>query len=436
MTTPEIITINDKSYYLFDDIYKFDTAYFGNLKRERDVIKLKKLTLNNNYILAYLKGNKWIISNENYNKAKILLDQQWVETNVPKMMTNKNNNIDELYDVPPAPELLDIDDNEKFKDKNGNIIEIEIRGERNHKNCYFKVKDVSDGFNLPNLQNIIIKENTNYNNDLHYKYFIVQEKNNILNNDNKKTLYLTYLGMLKVLFASRSGNAESFQEWATEKLFTVQLGSDDNKYELVKNMFGGVSINVIKEAFNASSGKTPCIYLFVLGNANQLLKTDKYSNDCLLYKYGYTDDLPRRSSEHNRNFKKIFKTNIELMIYSIIDPKYVSDAETSIKKYLEGNIIEYDNMTELVVLNKTDYERTNKMYKMIQNSYIGCYKEMQERINKLENELKEEQYRHDLTKKDLEYNKLISIEQQQSKDLIIENLNLKLKMAQSGIVFN
>ena len=88
----------------------------------------------------------------------------------------------------------------------------------------------------------------------------------------------------------------------------------------------------------------------------------------------------------------------------------------------------------------------------IQNNYIGCYKEMQERINKLENELKEEQYKHDLTKKDLEYEKKISFDQQKSllknleyekkisfeqqqsllKD--IEILNLKLKMAQSNII--
>ena len=211
MTTPEIITINDISYYLFDDVYKFDTIYFGNLKRERDVIKLKKLILNNHFILAYKKGNTWIISNENYSKAKILLHQQWVITNVPKMMTNKNNNIDELYDVPPAPELLDIDDNEKFKDKNGNIIEIEIRGERNHKNCYFKVKDVSDGFNMPNLNSSLLhKTENNYEYNKHYKYFTVQKMGKIHINENKKYLYLTYLGMLKVLFASRSGNAESF----------------------------------------------------------------------------------------------------------------------------------------------------------------------------------------------------------------------------------
>ena len=67
-------------------------------------------------------------------------------------------------------------------------------------------------------------------------------------------------------------------------------------------MFGGASIHAIKEAFKTSSGKTPCVYLFVIGKANELLKTDKYSKDTLLYKFGKTDDLPRRSGEHERDF--------------------------------------------------------------------------------------------------------------------------------------
>ena len=72
-------------------------------------------------------------------------------------------------------------------------------------------------------------------------------------------------------------------------------------------MFGGASIHAIKEAFKTSSGKTPCVYLFIIGHANELLNTDKYSKDTLLYKFGTTDDLPRRSGEHERDFKKMFK---------------------------------------------------------------------------------------------------------------------------------
>jgi hypothetical protein len=122
------------------------------------------------------------------------------------------------------------------------------------------------------------------------------------------------------------------------------MGSEESKYELVKSMFGGASIGAIKEAFKVSSEKTPCVYLFVIGNANKLLNTNIYPNDSLLYKFGNTDDLPRRSAEHERNFKRIFKVDhIELMVFSVIDPKYIFDAETSLKDYFKSNKVDYDN---------------------------------------------------------------------------------------------
>lgn len=163
------------------------------------------------------------------------------------------------------------------------------------------------------------------------------------------------------------------------------MGTENAKHNLIKSMFNGASIGAIKEAFKTSSGKTPCVYLFVIGNANELLKTDIYSADTLLYKFGYTDDLPRRSGEHERDFKKIFKVDhIELMIFSVIDPKYISDAETSLKDYFKSNKVDYANTKELITLTKTEYEKASKHYTLIKNSYIGCYMEMQDRIDKLE----------------------------------------------------
>ena len=172
-------------------------------------------------------------------------------------------------------------------------------------------------------------------------------------------------------------------------------------------MFGGASIHAIKEAFKTSSGKTPCVYLFVIGNANELLKTDKYSKDTLLYKFGNTDDLPRRSGEHERDFKRIFKIDhIELMLFSVIDPKYIFDAETSLKDYFKLNKVEFKNTNELIALNKIEYEKATKHYKLIKNSYIGCYMEMQNKIDELERKIKDLQNEYDLTKEKLE-NKLI-----------------------------
>ena len=177
-------------------------------------------------------------------------------------------------------------------------------------------------------------------------------------------------------------------------------------------MFGGASIHAIKEAFKTSSGKTPCVYLFIIGNANELLKTDIYSKDTMLYKFGKTDDLPRRSSEHERDFKKMNKINhIELMLFSVIDPKYITEAvftlqgknqrENSLKQFFRSSIINYENKEELIVLDKIMYTSTIQHYKLIKNSYIGCYMEMQDKIDKLERRLKDLQNEYDLSKEKL-----------------------------------
>ena len=155
-------------------------------------------------------------------------------------------------------------------------------------------------------------------------------------------------------------------------------------------MFGGASIHAIKEAFKTSSGKTPCVYLFIVGNANELLKTNTYSKDSMLYKFGKTDDLPRRSGEHERDFKRMFKIDhIELMLFSVIDPKYITEAENSLKQFFRSSIINYQNKEELIVLDKILYTNTIQHYKLVKNNYIGCYMEMQDKIDKLERRLKD-----------------------------------------------
>ena len=92
----------------------------------------------------------------------------------------------------------------------------------------------------------------------------------------------------------------------------------------------------------------------------------------------------------NAILKKLFKVDhIELMIFSVIDPKYIFDAETSLKDYFKSNKVDFQKTKELIVLDKIEYEKATKHYKLIKNSYIGCYKEMQDKIDKLERRILE-----------------------------------------------
>ena len=100
-------------------------------------------------------------------------------------------------------------------------------------------------------------------------YFICEKKNTILNKTSKnikadtiikKELYLTYEGILRVLFVSRNNKTKHFINWATKTLFTVQLGTKKQKEDL-SNKLLGVSSKYVKEMVKTHSSFISCIYI-------------------------------------------------------------------------------------------------------------------------------------------------------------------------------
>jgi prophage antirepressor-like protein len=70
----------------------------------------------------------------------------------------------------------------------------------------------------------------------HFKYFICLSK--VLGQmKDKKVLYFTYLGVLKLLFCAKgSEKAKRFQRWVTKILFTMQMDKDGLAAEVVSTI--------------------------------------------------------------------------------------------------------------------------------------------------------------------------------------------------------
>ena len=102
-------------------------------------------------------------------------------------------------------------------------------------------------------------------------------------------MYLTYNGILRVLFASLSDKVDNFVRWVTKTLFTAQLGTFEAKQELSSKLLG-VHALTIKEVFNTSSTNVSCVYLFTIGTVKDLkgsMSIDKkYKDDMVICKYG------------------------------------------------------------------------------------------------------------------------------------------------------
>jgi hypothetical protein len=194
------------------------------------------------------------------------------------------------------------------------------------------------------------------------------------------------------------------------------MGEPEQKDELGASLIG-VNAMTIKNVFRTNTSKTPCVYLYLIGKASVLLEGEYHEND-LLCKYGCTDDLPRRAGEHEKTFGKEFGVKIELLCFSIIEAQHIFSAEKNITQYLKCNLVEYNKMRELVIINQKDLSQIKEYYTMVQTNYIGRYEEMYKQIVALEKEvlglnskillkdkdfeLEQEKHKNDLKDKDIE----------------------------------
>jgi hypothetical protein len=404
MEKPKSITINDIQYYNASELEKFDPVYFYGCKNTvRQIVKNKKIKSKD---IAYANDNKrygWRLS-KNQNKpppkANLLLKEEWVLNNVPgmkdvgnvddeveKKVIKKKQNKTENKKAPP---LLELDEDEKFKNDNGDTFDIETRGVRSPNGIYFLAKDVSRVFEMKSLSKNLkdIKGAYRKNND--YLFFI-------LNSDKfrcKKQLFITYEGMIKILYSSHSDKAKSFRNWATETLFTVQMGSNEEKEDLASGLIG-IPAQTLRNVLSKSAGKISCVYRFVLGNCKDLRKKMNISKDIpddyLIIKYGFTDNLVRRTNEHIKTYNSIEGVKLELMNFAYIDPEYISDAETEVKEFFEDveTFIKYKEYKELVAINPKHNRQIKKLYKSLKDEYGGCVKDLNDKIGELSKEVKD-----------------------------------------------
>lgn len=419
-------TIGKNQYYNCDELRNQYPKIFRGCINSRAFIT-KKDVPDDAYIYGKLKSKKWVESNGNSMRFdKIFIKVDWFDNKYLNFRDDHEE--EEEEDIEDAPGLIKLKDNEKFINNDGNIVEIEVRGEKNVDECYFKIKDIMNGFNLPHLHKNIIKEKSGYQEGKDYIYFNV----NVNSHQAKvKKLFLTYIGLLRILFSSRSKTSEKFVRWATKTLFTAQMGTFEQKNKLVTNILG-VSPQAVKEVLNKSSSRVSCAYLFSLGRVKNLRVSlnipSKYSDDDYVYKFGNTDDLETRMYQHlTQTFKNIDGITLELVLFSYIDSQFTTDAESKIRHMMAetGLKLEHETFTELSIIPK-------QRMKFVKEQYDTIYKSCMGNVGNIVAQLKEKesiniQQKYQLENKDLQL-KLMQ-EECSNKLAQMELHHLKLQMA-------
>jgi hypothetical protein len=513
---PTLINVSDREYYNSKDLQAFKPEfYYGCTSKPRNIITKKEIP-ESEYIYATFEKltKKWNLSDDKCKKAQLLISKKWVDANYFKSSSiiikkkivlaqqkqrqqeEKQRQQEELPQIttpPPlqrdsetsatyreedeeeiveeangeqqeienAPPLLHLDDGEKFHDADGNVIEIETRGERQRNKIYFKVKDVSVGFELPSLDKNIMFKERGYKRGIHYTTFkresrvhIVNSK--ITNKPSKTTLYLTYKGLLRVLFVSRNKNVDKFQDWAEEKLFTIQMGTREQKVKLGAEILN-TSPRTLKAIFDKYAANFPSIYLMSLGKVRELRETfricENIPDDSIVYKFGFTDDLARRVIELESEYSKLPGVTMTMGTFQIIDTKYTSEAESEVRETFtawDARMKAPQGYNELVTLDDKQFANIKKLYRRIGDEFAGATRGLQNEIIELKERIKEHendnarlkitiQHKDELHEKEVQwYKKDVELKDMviENKDMVIENLKLKYQIATTAMVKN
>ena len=224
------IDSSNKMYYNAKDICSRNPELFIGIKsKRREIIERNKIPFTE-YVYACfnVKFNCWNISDKYCSKAQLLISKEWVDihmfmfnnpsqdkknnTQTKKIKSDviKKNDVkepvrkeDEEKDVENPPPILELKDSQKFRDIDGNFINIEIRGERCRNKIFFRLKDVMRRFDMPNLSNGISDKTSSYIRGLHYTCFKCFERTQT---NYRKILYLSYYGFLRVINVSRANS--------------------------------------------------------------------------------------------------------------------------------------------------------------------------------------------------------------------------------------
>lgn len=428
---PNSVTIDDKEYYKADDIRTFQPAYFvGCNDSLLKIIKRRNIPVEAYIRRTYVKKtNTWNACSERATKATLLLEKNWVHANVPGF----DNDV--KLDIERAPPVLELNDNEKLRDIDGNIMDVEVRGIRDRKGCYFKASDIAKAFEMPNLNNTMTNNNNNYEENVHYKTFISSKQPNNLSAGNRQ-LFLTYSGLIRIIYASRSNNADKFREWAEDILFTAQLGTVEQKNKLANKLLG-VSIEDTRAVLNKVPVKVNGLYLICVGQVKNMKEgmpeLSKYDDSEYVLKYGRSEDLSTRFADHNRKLSKLKgASELSIVMYAPVDEAYLSDAELELKQGFEEDDVHLDHPVykELVVMSEKRITQYKKIFRSVCERYAGNVKSIQDILNRqaiefeyekrnLVKDLEHERELHNMTKKLLDNSEKILEESKKA----LENSN-------------
>jgi hypothetical protein len=270
------IRLNNKVYIQAEEIVRIHPEIFKEGKKKaRQILEFKRIP-QDDYIFGSNVKTGWRVSTKENCKAKLLITKSWLDEYLKSNQESTPEIQSEVTvsDIRDAPPILDLKESEKFKDHKGKILDIEVRGEREEDECFFRVKDVARCFNDIHLHKNIDRADiqyTSYRLGEHFVYFYRLSNGETVGQQKQKELFFTYQGILRYLFVSDNPNAKVFRKWASKILFAMQMGTIEQKQFVGAELFG-VSPEIISKFFGTCCVRDiPMAYLLKLSEPLKMM---------------------------------------------------------------------------------------------------------------------------------------------------------------------
>jgi hypothetical protein len=274
-----------------------------------------------------------------------------------------------------------LEEREKFRD-GSTVFDVEFRGERSPTGILLRANDVATMFDMRNLVRVILDKD-DYVEGKHYM-ILKRAKNKLdtisvkLETDDsvkslsmaRKNTFLTWIGFLKVMYASRSWSdyRDRLALWSAKIIYTHALGSMTERQALASEL------SLYKLCLNQMCG----VYLIRIGRVADLRKSmkisqDEYADDfdnAYVYKFGRSKDVLARFKQHcsSKGYGR-FSNTIQPTWFVITDEGKDVEAESSLKSFFDDSHRRFEFVDdnnhrhdELVILKDNEMDDTNAKY--------------------------------------------------------------------------
>ncbi len=311
------------------------------------------------------------------------------EISEPKSAKVKSSDVSELVKPESKYNIIDLTDEEKFRDSDNNIVEIDVRGTRDENGILFRASDISEYLGMDHLIRVLRNDNFGYEKNVHwlrlYQYSDgiytarIGNESSVINSIKTPEwarTYLTLSGLIKVIFSSKSANENliHLHNWIIKLVFTHQFGSSDERIDLAMDLV----------SLRTNLNDIPGLYCIKIGKVKQLreamnISTDLYPakefDTACVYKFGRAEDIMSRFAQHSTRAGYGQYGKISLDWFVTIPKAFLPKAENDLAKYFKstGLMFEYNDGSkdhkELIIA-KPGLERTQlkeKYKEMVSN---------------------------------------------------------------------